>query len=196
MKQISSMFLRNVTCIDHAFVDNRGFIEGGSFHQEIIVTGEVDEHEQVVVDFSSVKKQIKAIIDAKETGFDHKLWIIKGWSDCQVIDLENGYVQVVTPHHTLVAPWNALKIVEGYPEYQKNPFDAVEAQMAKEVEAGLNEANGVDCIKVQIILTKQVFGENVVKFTYFHCLFSLSSLLPALLILLHTKLLRVVLLQP
>lgn len=175
MKQISSMFLRNVTCIDHAFVDNRGFIEGGSYHQEIIVTGEVDEHEQVVVDFSAVKKQIKAIIDAKETGFDHKLWIIKGWSDCQVNNLENGYVQVVTPHHILVAPRNALKIVEGFQGYQMNPFDAVETQMTKEVEAGLNEANGVDCIKVQIKLTKQVFGEDAVKFTYFHGLKNSSS---------------------
>lgn len=175
MKQISSMFLRNVTCIDHAFVDNAGFIEGGSYHQEIIVSGEIDEHEQVVVDFSAVKKQIKTIIDAKETGFDHKLWIIKGWSDCQVIDLENGYVRVVTPHHIMVAPWNALKIVEGYHKYQMSPFDSVQSQMEKEVQAGLNEANGVESIKVEIKLTKQVFSQDPVTFTYFHGLKHSSS---------------------
>lgn len=175
MKQISSMFLRNVTCIDHAFVDNRGFIEGGSYHQEIIVSGEIDEHEQVVVDFSAVKKQIKAIIDDKESGFDHKLWIIEGWSKCEVTDLWSGYVRVVTPHHILVAPWNALKIVKGFQRYQINPFDAVQSQMEKEVQAGLNEANGVENIKVSIKLTKQFFGENPVKFTYFHGLKNSSS---------------------
>jgi len=175
MKQISSMFLRNVTCIDHAFVTDAGFIEGGSYHQEIVVTGEIDEHEQVVVDFSAVKKQIKSIIDDKEKGFDHKLWIIKGYSDCQVNDLENGYVRVVTPHHILVAPRNALKIIDGYSKYHSSPKDAVEFQMQQEIQDGLNEANNVDFIRVELRLTKEVFGSTPVTFTYFHGLKNSSS---------------------
>lgn len=174
MKQISSMFLRNVTCIDHAFVDGAGFIEGGSYHQEIIVTGEVDEYEQVVVDFSAVKKQIKAIIDDRENGFDHKLWIIEGFSSCKVDDLGGGYVKVTTPKHELTAPWNALKIIE-HSNWRTNPVQAIESQMQKELEDGLNKANGVDYIRVNLRLTKEVFGQAPVTFTYFHGLKNSSS---------------------
>jgi hypothetical protein len=46
---------------------------------------QIPSTEKVVVDFSTVKKSIKEIIDHKETGFDHKLWVIEGWSKCEVI---------------------------------------------------------------------------------------------------------------
>jgi hypothetical protein len=76
------MFLGEITVVDHAYVDNTGKIIGGSFIPSFQVTGEVDPVESVVEDFSSIKKRIKALIDDKVFGFDHKLWLINGFSAC------------------------------------------------------------------------------------------------------------------
>lgn len=73
MSQRSSLFLNDVTIIDHAYMDEKGIIRGGTYRPEFIITGEVIGDEQVVVDFSALKKQVKAIIDDKHQGFDHKL---------------------------------------------------------------------------------------------------------------------------
>ena len=85
----STMFLSDVTVLDHAYIDDSGFIVGGSFHPCFNVSGEIDGTEQVVVDFSAIKKQIKALIDSKETGYDHKLWIIEGFSNISDIQVIN-----------------------------------------------------------------------------------------------------------
>lgn len=113
----STMFLSDVSVVDHAFIDNEGHIIGGSFNPCFLVSGEVDQTEKVVVDFSTVKKSIKEIIDHKETGFDHKLWVIEGWSKCEVIisdgvsDEGKKYqtMYIMTPHVSLSVPVNAVK---------------------------------------------------------------------------------------
>ncbi len=115
--QTSTMFLSDVSVVDHAFIDNEGHIIGGSFNPCFLVSGEVDPTEKVVVDFSTVKKSIKEIIDHKETGFDHKLWIIEGWSKCEVVvtsglshdgvSYESMYI--MSPHVSLNVPTNAVK---------------------------------------------------------------------------------------
>lgn len=117
--QISTMFLSDVSVVDHAFIDNKGKIIGGSFNPCFLVSGEIDPQEKVVVDFSTVKKSFKEIIDHKETGFDHKLWIIEGWSDCEVIETEvtadsgNKYnsLYIMSPVVSLCVPVNAVKRV-------------------------------------------------------------------------------------
>lgn len=83
--EYSSMFLNNISVVDHAYIDNKGCIRGGSFNPNFIVSGKPDPTEKVVVDFSTIKKDIKKYIDQHiwdiyENGFDHKLWIIEDYS--------------------------------------------------------------------------------------------------------------------
>lgn len=52
MTKKSSIFLRNISVVDCAIVYPDGTIHGHSFHPNFIVTGDVDEQEQVVIDFS------------------------------------------------------------------------------------------------------------------------------------------------
>jgi 6-pyruvoyl-tetrahydropterin synthase len=110
----STMFLRNITCIDHAYVDKDGFIVGGSKHQLIHVTGAVDEHEQVVVDFSNIKKFLKGAIDDNETGYDHKLWIFTEESGCVYVENNADSTYTITSKHFFATlPQNAVRIING-----------------------------------------------------------------------------------
>lgn len=89
----SSIFLKNITCIDHAWCAEQSdyTIQGGSYLASFIVTGKVEQHEQVVVDFSTLKKDIKNIIDDPQIGLDHKLWL---YPDAFNIDSE---IKITTP---------------------------------------------------------------------------------------------------
>lgn len=80
------MFLNDLTAIDHAYINQDGKIVGGSYHLSVEVEGKVDPVENVVVDFSSIKKEIKDIVDDNYNGYDHKLWIIKNFSKAEIIN--------------------------------------------------------------------------------------------------------------
>lgn len=108
----STMFLSNISIVDHAYIDQRGNVVGGSFNPSFFVTGEIDPVEQVVVDFSAVKKQIKLIIDDKEQGVDHKLWFIRGYSAGTIEITDSGYT-ITTPTTTLTVPKNAVTVIDG-----------------------------------------------------------------------------------
>lgn len=109
--QVSTMWLANLSILDHAYIDYRGNVVGGSFNPSFLVSGEVDPVEQVVVDFSAVKKQIKAIIDDREIGFDHKLWFIKGYSNGTLTHTSDGQAKIITPTTILTTPMNAIKVI-------------------------------------------------------------------------------------
>lgn len=109
----SSMFLGDTTNIDHAYIDDKGRIVGGSYRPKFIVTGKVDPVENVVVDFSTVKKSLKAIIDDKEEGYDHKLWWYEGWSKGD-ITVTAERVTIDTPFVTIEAPRNAVTLTTMY----------------------------------------------------------------------------------
>ncbi len=109
----SNMFLVEPTVIDHAYIDTMGRVVGGSFNPDFIIGGEVDPVEKVVVDFSTVKKKIKALIDDRENGFDHKLWIIKNCSNARYELSDDGQrIRIATPYVDLSLPRNAVKILE------------------------------------------------------------------------------------
>jgi 6-pyruvoyl-tetrahydropterin synthase len=108
----STMFLSNLTVVDHAYVNQYGDIVGGSFNPSFVVEGEVDEKEQVVIDFSTCKKDIKSIIDSKEIGLDHKLWI-GNFSNCSVEATANNASYIITtPQWVIEAPENAVRFVD------------------------------------------------------------------------------------
>lgn len=170
----TNLFLRNVTCIDHAFVTQDGQIRGGSLHPNISVRGEVEAQEQVVVDFSKVKKQIKEFIDDPERGFDHKLWLVEGFSEYQKLVDSDGVIGIKTPQVEAILPSNAVRIVSAPEEVGKHYIDMVEYAMATGLSEHLSKVNGVE-LKVELTLNEQPFASNPRLFTYWHGLKNSSS---------------------
>lgn len=78
---ISTIFVNEPTIVDHSYIDQDGRVIGGSVNPSFHVSGTVTEDENVVLDFSKAKKQLKAVIDDNDNGFDHKCWILFGWSN-------------------------------------------------------------------------------------------------------------------
>jgi hypothetical protein len=110
MQQRSSMFLNDITNVDHAYIDDKGMIKGGSVRPKMIVSGLVDPVENVVIDFSTVKKTIKKVIDDPEKGFDHKLWWFEGISGGS-IDLKGDRIIIKTDHVEIEGPVGIVRYV-------------------------------------------------------------------------------------
>jgi len=115
----SSIFLNAVTVIDHAYINHDGLIIGGSFLASFLVTGETDPLEKVVVDFSTLKKDIKNLIDRhtyynNSNGYDHKLWLLNGYSNYKAkLEDKDDYVKITTSSVELVMPRDAVKVFDG-----------------------------------------------------------------------------------
>ena len=171
----SKLFLNNITVIDHGFIDNRGHQCGGSFQASFEVSGEVDEREQVVIDFSAVKKSIKQIVDCNKEGFDHKLWFIPGWSKGEV-DHVDGRVIIRTPVVRIEGPDNILRTFDsdGYSIY------SLETAIGKHVEAKLSQMYpdvrvGVVCKLSLVGFTNTQSGVGPWYFRYSHGLRNSTS---------------------
>lgn len=67
----ATMFFDNVTDLDCAVLSGQDIL-GRSYRVQAEVTGPVETEEQVVIDFSACKKEMKRLIDDVEVGFDHK----------------------------------------------------------------------------------------------------------------------------
>lgn len=114
----SKIFLNNLSVVDHAYVDDKGQIVGGSFNPSFIVSGKIDPVEKVVVDFSTVKKSMKTLIDQHiwdphNNGYDHKIWWINGFSKgiIEPHDHADRYI-IKTDYFTSEFPSDALKIID------------------------------------------------------------------------------------
>ncbi|TBR56916.1 hypothetical protein B4U84_26075 [Westiellopsis prolifica IICB1] len=118
-----SIFLSGVTVVDHAYIDNQGNIVGGSFNPGFLVTGKIDPVEKVVVDFSTIKKTIKGLLDERLTGFDHKLWILEGYSKCKK-EFQEDRVSIQSASLQLNIPSNALKV------FDANKYSIKEIELA------------------------------------------------------------------
>lgn len=151
----AKLFLNNITVIDHGYIGSDGRQHGGSFHASFIVGGEMDPVEAVVIDFGAVKKSIKAIVDDRENGYDHKVWVLPGWSEGDVTETATT-CKIVTTALELSGPRNMLRIVDAK-EYS---CDAIAAEIGKHVEAELAKLYpGVNPV-VKCILTEVGFIIN------------------------------------
>lgn len=111
----STIIVNDASLVDFAYIDNHGQLKGGSFNYSFAISGETTPNEKVIVDFSTIKKKIKSYLDLSDSdnkmnGFDHKLWIIQGYSTCNLIKMNKGYF-IETPVLSLKLPFDAVKSV-------------------------------------------------------------------------------------
>lgn len=83
----ASLFFRNVSVVDHGYIDESGRVIGGSYFPNVVIKGKVTEDENVVIDFSKGKSLIK---DAFDDIMDHKVWIVEGYSNAYVKEDSNN----------------------------------------------------------------------------------------------------------
>lgn len=113
----STIFLNDLTVVDHAYINDDGCIVGGSFNPSFEVSGTPNPVEKVVVDFSTIKHDIKNLIDQHvndvfSNGFDHKMWMIAGFSNAEAKYLnESTSVRITTPAAVLTVPTDAVKVI-------------------------------------------------------------------------------------
>ncbi|PKG38026.1 6-carboxytetrahydropterin synthase [Psychromonas sp. Urea-02u-13] len=121
------LFVRDLTVIDATYLDaQRGFV-GESYIVDVTLTGMLNE-QSMILDFSLVKKQIKAIIDAE---VDHKLIVPHASARCSVtmepqrtqVDYklnDNSYIQLKCPSEAyclLESEDVSIEVIETYLEH-------------------------------------------------------------------------------
>lgn len=160
----STLFFNNFTCIDHAIIDDNGWIVGGSYHPIVELTGKVTQDESVVVDFSAGKKQLKELIDAKDAlGFDHKLIIVENFSNVNVHPLEDGLISIATPMLNITLPASDVRLVRNKDNLLATR--AIEAEMQAYLTEKLD--NKFD-VKVKLTTEAFVTTDNSIFFRYVH----------------------------
>jgi hypothetical protein len=170
----SSIFLNEISVIDHAYIDNTGKIIGGSFLCSFVVSGETDPKENVVVDFSTIKKDIKKIIDCHSTdqkmnGFDHNLWLIEGYSKYVTYTDRSkfGNINITTPACTISVPSDYIKAFEAN-TYSKQSIGSI---IGKHVENLLSikysDINITVYCKLTEIAVMPMFENELFKNEYF-----------------------------
>lgn len=88
MIQTANMYVGDISVIDHAWLNKDGSLVGESLTLSCEITGEVDAEEQVVIDFSGCKKEIKRIIDDSEFAIDHRTVVVDGFGLYGMEDVE------------------------------------------------------------------------------------------------------------
>lgn len=124
------------------------------------MTGPVDTLEEVVVDFGTIKREIKELIDGRK-GYDHKLWVLpdvgdesdmsswytSGPSSSKLVAKFNiaGRTTVATPKIAIRCPENAVKVC------QYDSIPNLEKDIEAFLETNLNaEGNRNITVKVRL----------------------------------------------
>lgn len=180
MNKQSSIFLRNTSVVDCAIVHGDGTVHGHSFHPNFIVTGDVDEQEQVVIDFSKCKNEIKKALDDFDSGFDHKLWLLEGYSKFKfTIDiLEDGEERAIleTDAYKADTPLHVYRLIDN-PKQHEVPGRTIADAIGSHVQEHLRSI--WPSVTVAVDLTVDAFADvqnhSCGTFNYFHGLPQSSS---------------------
>lgn len=112
------MFFSQLSVIDGAFIDHKGWIIGESYNPAVRLYGALTAGERVIADFSSCKKHLKEIFDHRDNGLDHKLWIghesnvvVENVGACSPSGDKYEAVQVLTPHISMQVPMDGIRRV-------------------------------------------------------------------------------------
>lgn len=179
--QESSLLLNNITQIDHAYIDYDGKPIGGSYNLSCLVSGKVDPTERVVVDFSKIKKSIKALIDDNAMGYDHKCWFIEGFSRGEY-EFEDDRVIIKTPHTYANCVKDAIRVIKG--GINQGHVQDVANSMASYLKVELEKIYGFPLdVEVELDTTpiyapqmgKYKWHEFIGEFDYVHGLRNSSS---------------------
>ena len=145
MNGYSSMFLGDTTNIDLAYISCTGEVVGYSYRPKFIVSGKIDAKENVVVDFSTIKKLLKGTIDDRFDGYDHKLWWYEDASK-GTIQFASGMVNIKTPYVEITGPADIVKVIPkdfGIEEHvnrllqEKYPYNEVSARLTLTTDVDL-----------------------------------------------------------
>jgi 6-pyruvoyl-tetrahydropterin synthase len=178
MLQESTLFLNNISQIDFAYLNPLAALPiGGSYHLSALVTGDVEPQEAVVVDFGKIKKSIKEIVDAKEDGFDHKLWVPSNY-DCKLYNrtfsmkVDASEIEIITDNFSTICPIDSVKMVDSSLSFEQ--------QISCQLEHKLNVLYPTTNIKVKANLSVKAFipeqiGPFFRYFRYVHGLKNSSS---------------------
>jgi hypothetical protein len=109
----ANLIMDTVTSVDCAVITAEGALVGHSFNPTFFVSGDIDDTEGVVCDFSTLKKRSKAEIDDRDTGLDHKLLVPCSKNVSFAVDADTkGNVVLTTPHVVISAPTNAFVLIK------------------------------------------------------------------------------------
>ena len=110
MSKQASLFFRNVSVVDHGYIDEEGRVIGGSYFPNVTISGKVTEDENVVIDFSKGKALIK---DAFDEIMDHKIWIVEGYSNAEVredINNKDNYLIKTPVMESSIPKWRVFQM--------------------------------------------------------------------------------------
>lgn len=173
----ATLFFQNLTAIDHAVLDPvSGKVSGGSYNLSVWISGEIEENEQVVVDFSQLKNNIKKIIDHKLDGYDHKLWI-----PLELVSPKNylgDMVYVETENFSCLVPRYTVKLI-----HNEISMDLMCQNISIYLESKLDNIYPDSGLTVSVFLsenkntpfTQNYSDDKSFKFRYVHGLKNSSS---------------------
>lgn len=157
----ASLFFRNVSVVDHGYIDEDGRVIGGSYFPHVTVKGKVTEDENVVIDFSKGKNLIKQAFDDI---MDHKIWVIEGYSNATV---END---IFTPENYLITTPVMTSSIPKWRVFQMKKEDTFNKLIQDYLlERGLN-------VEVDVEMSENTFSTQANNtFRYSHGLKNSSS---------------------
>lgn len=127
MIQTANMYVGDISVIDHCWLGKNGNLIGESLTLSCEIAGEVDAQEQVVIDFSGCKKEIKKLIDDSEHAIDHRMVVVDGFGIYGMQDVKDrDRVALDTSTTSVVAS------VDDW--YQVIPMNGIAAEDATEEE--------------------------------------------------------------
>jgi hypothetical protein len=116
---MASIYFNKISVVDHTRILPNGQSRGGSYNFNFVASlpSTRMSEEQVVVDFSSGKKDVKKIIDQhvfdpRENGWDHKTWVPTKCNDIRWVQIDEQAGCVDTPYLYLEAPLDSFRFLD------------------------------------------------------------------------------------
>lgn len=150
----------NVSDVDHAILFPFGQIVGNSYIAQATAEGNNNNEEAVILDFSTGKKQLKAVCDKV---VDHKLWVndryhkIEYTNDSVIIKARNKNLEYV---FETMLPKDAIFVQSFFVDDDVDPFKTLNSYIEKAVQLAnedLSEIASTPEMKVTISDNKKVF---------------------------------------